>query len=51
MIYYFFPAHRRMYEQQYIKSFFRSLAIIVINVVILTFFMVLFALYTYSTIE
>lgn len=51
MVYYFFPAHRRMYEQPYIKSFFKCLSIIILNLVLLTFLMVVFALYTYSTIK
>lgn len=51
MIYYFFPAHRRLYEQPYVKSFFKCLAIIMINMILLTFFMVVFALFTYSTIH
>lgn len=49
-IYYFFPAHRRLYEQPFVKSFFKCCTIISINIVIITFLMVLFTLYTYSTI-
>jgi hypothetical protein len=51
MVYYFFPAHRRMYDQPYVKSFFKCVAIIVINLVLLTFFMVVFALFTYNNIK
>lgn len=51
MLYYFFPAHRRLYEQTYVKSFFKCCAILIINLVLLSFFMIIFALFTYSTIE
>lgn len=51
MIYYFFPAHRRLYEQPYVKSFFKCCAILIINSVLLFLFLVVIALYTYSTIE
>jgi hypothetical protein len=47
MVYYYFPAHRRLYGQPIVKSFFKSIAIISINVVLLTLLTVLFALFTY----
>jgi hypothetical protein len=50
MIYYFFPAHRRFYEQPFVKSFFKCWAIIFINLVLVSFLMVFFALYTYNAI-
>lgn len=51
MIYYFFPAHRRFYEHGILKSFYKSSFIIGINFVILSFLVVLFALYTFNGIH
>ncbi|MFC4722101.1 DUF3667 domain-containing protein [Geojedonia litorea] len=51
MIYYYFPAHRRLYGQPNIKSFFKSWAIIIINLSLLTLFTVVFALFTYINIH
>jgi hypothetical protein len=51
MIYYFFPAHRRFYGEKFIVSLFKSSAIIIINLVIITILVVLFALYTYINIH
>lgn len=50
MIYYYFPAHRRLYGQPFIKSFFKSITIIIINLLIITLLTVVFALYTYINI-
>ncbi|UQD56767.1 DUF3667 domain-containing protein [Flavobacterium sp. K5-23] len=51
MIYYFFPAHRRFYGEKIITSFIKSCAIVVINFIIVSILLVLFALYTYSNIH
>ncbi|MGM5471078.1 DUF3667 domain-containing protein [Flavobacteriaceae bacterium LMO-SS05] len=51
MIYYYFPAHRRLYGQPVIKSFFKSSAIIIINLMIITLLTVVFALFTYLNIH
>ncbi|RIA09982.1 uncharacterized protein DUF3667 [Flavobacteriaceae bacterium MAR_2010_72] len=51
MIYYYFPAHRRLYEQPFIKSFFKSCAIIIINLILITLLTVVFALFTYINIQ
>lgn len=51
MIYYFFPAHRRFYEETFLVSLLKSSAIIFINLVAITIILILFALYTYSEIH
>jgi hypothetical protein len=51
MIYYFFPAHRRFYKEKIMISLFKSSAIIIINLLIITVLVVLFALYTYINIH
>jgi hypothetical protein len=51
MIYYFFPAHRRLYEQPYVKSFFKCSAIIIINSTLISVLTLLFALFTYINIQ
>lgn len=50
MIYYYFPAHRRLYGQPIMKSFFKSSAIIFINILLITLLVIIFALYTYMNI-
>jgi hypothetical protein len=51
MIYYFFPAHRRFYGDKFVVSLVKSSVIIIINLVVITFLLVLFALYTYNNIH
>jgi len=51
MIYYFFPAHRRLYGERFTVSLFKSFVIITLNVVIVTILMVLFAFYTFINIH
>jgi hypothetical protein len=51
MIYYFFPAHRRFYGEKVMVSLFKSSVIFIINLVVITFLLVLFALYTYNNIH
>lgn len=51
MIYYFFPAHRRFYGENFMFSFLKSSAIIIINLIIITMLIILFALYTYINIH
>jgi hypothetical protein len=51
MIYYFFPAHHRFYGEKFMVSFFKSCTIIILNIIIVTILLVLFALYTYNNIH
>lgn len=51
MIYYYFPAHRRLYQQPILKSFFKSITIIIINLVTIILLTVVFALFTYINIH
>lgn len=51
MIYYFFPAHRRYYQHEFLKSLYKSSLIILINLAILLILVVLYALYTFNTIH
>jgi hypothetical protein len=51
MTYYFFPAHRRFYGEKIMFSLFKSSVIFIINLVVITFLLVLFALYTYNNIH
>lgn len=51
MFYYFFPAHRRFYEEKFMISLFKSGLILILNVVIISILLVLFALYTYINIH
>jgi hypothetical protein len=51
MIYYFFPAHRRYYQHDFLTSLYKSSLIILINLVVLFFLVVLFALYTFNEIH
>ena len=51
MIYYYFPAHRRLYGLTVIKSFAKSGVVIFINLILITFLTILFGLYTYITIH
>jgi hypothetical protein len=51
MLYYFFPAHRRFYEERKTVAFLQSSAILFINIIIISVLTVLFALYTYINIH
>lgn len=51
MLYYFFPAHRRFYEERKTVAFLQSSVILFINIIIITVLTVLFALYTYINIH
>ncbi|WP_016988143.1 DUF3667 domain-containing protein [Flavobacterium sp. ACAM 123] len=51
MTYYFFPAHRRFYGEKIMISLLKSSVIFIINLVVVTFLLVLFALYTYNNIH
>jgi hypothetical protein len=51
MVYYFFPAHRRYYQHEFLKSFYKSSLIILINLVVIFILLVLFALYTFNRIH
>lgn len=46
MVYYFFPAHHRFYGETRRKSFLKSSLLFLINFIIITFIISLFALYT-----
>ena len=51
MLYYFFPAHRRFYGERKSVSFIQSSVILIINTLIISVLMALFALYTYINIH
>lgn len=51
MIYYFFRAHRRYYQHAFLKSFYKSSLIILINSITLFILVVAFALYTFNEIH
>jgi len=51
MIYYFFPAHHRFYGEKIIVSVIKSSVILILNLVIITILLILFALYTYINIH
>lgn len=51
MLYYFFPAHHRFYGESRIISFFKSMAMLVINIFLITTISLLFVLYTFLTIH
>lgn len=51
MLYYFFPAHHRFYEESRVVSFLKSMAMLVINIVLITMISLLFVLYTFLTIH
>ncbi|MET0759579.1 MAG: DUF3667 domain-containing protein [Flavobacterium sp.] len=51
MGYYFFPAHRLFYGDTYLVSAFKSSLIFVINLIIISGLMVLYALYTYINLN
>ncbi|CAM3120786.1 DUF3667 domain-containing protein [Flavobacterium frigoris] len=46
MVYYFFPAHRRFYEETRMISFLKSSLIFIINFIIVSIIITLFAFYT-----
>jgi len=51
MAYYFFPAHRIFYGDTYLVSTFKSSMIFVINLIIISGLLVLYALYTYINLH
>ena len=51
MLFYFFPAHRRFYEESHLVSAFKSSLVYAINVIFVTLLMVLYGLYTYINLE
>ena len=51
MIYYFFPAHYRFYGEKMMVSILKSGLILILNLVIITILLILFALYTYINIH
>ena len=51
MIYYFFPAHRRFYGEKIMVSLLKSTLILLLNLLIISILLILFALYTYINIH
>lgn len=51
MFYYFFPAHHRFYGESRIISFLKSMAMFVINMILISFLMLGFILYTFINIH
>jgi hypothetical protein len=51
MLFYFFPAHRRFYEESHLVSAFKSSLVYAINIIFVTLLMVLYGLYTYINLE
>lgn len=51
MFYYFFPAHHRFYGETRTVSFFKSLAMFFINMVLMTILMLVFMVYTFITLH
>ena len=51
MIYYFFAAHHRLYEQRRVNSFLKSLLIFIINFVLILILLILFTIYTFVNIH
>jgi hypothetical protein len=51
MVYYFFPAHHRFYGETRIISFLKSISLFVINIFLIVFILLLFALYTFINIH
>lgn len=51
MFYYFFPAHRLFYGDKFLLSFFKSSLVYLINLLMFSFIMVLFSLYTYFNLK
>ncbi|MDO9276347.1 MAG: DUF3667 domain-containing protein [Lutibacter sp.] len=51
MVIYFFPAHRRFYGESHLLSAFKSSLVYFINIIIVTFLMVLYGLYTYINLH
>ena len=47
MLFYFFPAHRRFYEESRLVSAFKSSLVYAINIIMVTVLMILYGLYTY----
>jgi len=51
MLFYFFPAHRRFYEESHFVSAFKSSVVYAINIFVVTILMILYALYTYINLH
>jgi hypothetical protein len=51
MFYYFFPAHHRFYGESRIISFLKSIAMFVINMVLMGFVLLVFVVYTFINIH
>jgi len=51
ILYYFFPAHNRFYEETKTASFFKGIAIFIINIIFIVLILTLFAIYTFINIH
>ncbi|MFZ2284820.1 MAG: hypothetical protein WAV86_13175 [Lutibacter sp.] len=51
MLFYFFPAHRRFYEESHLVSDFKSSLVYAINIIMVAFLMVVYGLYTYINLH
>jgi len=51
MFYYFFPAHHRFYGETRVISFVKSIALFVINSLLITLILILFAVYTFINLH
>lgn len=49
--YYFFPAHHRFYGESRTISLIKSIAMFIINVILITFLLVVFVVYTFITLH
>ena len=51
MLFYFFPAHRIYYGDQYLLSFLKSILIFVINIILVSILMITDGSYNYLTMK
>lgn len=51
MFYYFFPAHHRFYGETRVISFLKSIAMFIINSILMLVLLLLFALYTFINLH
>jgi hypothetical protein len=51
MFYYFFPAHHRFYGESRTMSFFKSIGLLFINIILISIVLLLFVIYTFINIH
>jgi hypothetical protein len=51
MFYYFFPAHRRFYEESKTVSFIKSMGILFINIILMSIVLLLFVIFTFINLH